>query len=436
MTAKIRKRIAALFIIALILACLSVPVAAEEPEAAAESDTIELILWQLDIWDYTSAVQAYVDQSVENVKVSIHSLSFADYSQRLKLALASGDVPDLVLFPNWLLPEFSADIRKGSFQDLTKISPEAVEELKSALAGGVWSTVNPPYVKSVSFVPLNTMPFVWFYRTDLLKQAGLPTAPDALAAKLKNWNAVAEAGKAFKTKTKKALFGDPSVVFESQLSLNGNVFYDKDGAYVGDKNPQIKKAYDLVVKGLKEGWMARYDMGTPAYDKAMKAGTFASTFGWPGTETSIKTAMGASGSGKWNAALPPGGTADGGALSGTIPAGARYPELALDLLQWLVTPDMQDIAYKELGLLPANLKLLSDPKWLSKTDAYFGKQALNRVFAQAAKTAKPHSLYQEYSPVPDAYDTAVQQLIQNSKADPVKLWNNAVKTAKSSAKQP
>ncbi|MBW5447474.1 extracellular solute-binding protein [Cohnella sp. CFH 77786] len=434
MKASAAKRVSFL-ILMLLLIWGTVPAAAEE-SSGEEAAAPEITFWQTDIWDYTPAIQAYVDEVNPELTVHIATVPLYNYQDKLKIALASGDVPDLILFPNWLLPQFAlaSAPQSGMFADMNQISEEVVGELQANLARGVWGTVNPPYrQQSVSFIPLNSSPAVWFYRTDLFRQAGLPAAPDAVSAKLNSWNAVEAAGKTFTAKTKKALFGEPSELFRHMLALNGPVYYNMKGVYIGDQNPQIKKAYDYVVNGLKNGWIGRYETGTPAAIKAMKSGAIGSSIGWPGTENQIKDRFGKAGSGKWAVAPLPEGSTDSGILSGAIPADAHEPAIALDLLHWLASEKMQNWAYHELGLFPANLKVLSEPEWLAEKDAYFGNQQVNRVLAQAAKTAKPDALSQELYPAPDAYDNAISKLVRNAKADPAKEWAAAVKTAKSRA---
>jgi len=405
-------------------------VSAEGENGELPAEEVVLTVWQTDVWDYTPALQSFVDSVDFPITIHLESVSLGDYADRLKIALASGEVPDLLLFPNWLIPEFARF--DGQLTDLNELDAAGAAELKRSLAPGVWSTVNPASRRSISFVPLNTSPSVWYYRTDLFRQAGLPSAPVTVASKFATWNAVDAIGKTFRTKTKRALFAHPESVFEWVLVQKSPVYYDSKGAYIGDRNPQIKKAYDHVAKGLKEGWIGRYETASAAYDNALTNGSFASLLGGHSTADTIKLQASAS-AGKWAVVPLPEKTVDSGLLSGVIPAKSANPQIAFDIIRHLTEEDVQNWAYNELGLFPASLAALSEEEWLNKKDPFFGNQQLNRMLVQSVKTAQPYTLFAESYPAPAAYRSAIQQLARDPKADPAKIWTTAVKNAKAEA---
>ncbi len=426
------QRFRVLMLSLILIICIGfIPVMAEgvETEPAIEpAEVTELSVYQLDLWDYTPLFQAYVDEVNPNVEINVYSYSIDEYEDRIKIALASGDTPDLFLIPNWILPSFNS--YDGIFKDMNDIDAAAVSGIKSRLAKGLWNTVNPTAVDTVSFVPLNSSPQVMFYRTDLFKKAGLPTKPETIDAKLKTWSAFASYGKTFKTKTKKALIAQPINIYESMVQLKAPIYHDDQGNYVGDKNPQIKKAYDYVVKGMKEGWIGKYEDYTPSWEKALKAGNFGVVLGDPSTAQDIKEWMPKL-AGKWAVASVPEGSYDTGLLSAAIPSGNQNSESVMDGCEWMTETGPQNWIFNEYGLFPANVDALGEKEWLDEKDAYFGNQQVNRWYAKAVQTAKPDLLYRDTSVIVHGiFNNAIANLLASSKADPAKEWSAAGKEAK------
>ncbi|WP_372662692.1 ABC transporter substrate-binding protein [Cohnella sp.] len=418
-----------IFILSLILTvCIgNVAVVAEGETTEPSVETLELSVYQTDLWDYTPLFQTYVDEINPNVKINIYSFPIWEYEDNIKIALASGDTPDLILFPNWFIPDFSST--EGLFTDMNEIDSSAVSEIRSGTVKGLWSTINPPGRKSVSFVPLNSLPSVMFYRTDLFRKAGLPTQPEAVEAKLNSWNAVASLGKIYKSKTKRALLGQPTSIFNSVIQLKTPIYYDNKNNYIGDKNPQIKKAYDYVVKGMKEGWIGKYK-DFNSLENAVKSGSVGAVIGEPSIAQSIKDWVPKL-AGKWAVASVPERTYDSGTLSAAIPPMKQNSGAAMELIQWLAGANAQNMAFNNFGFFPANLEALGETEWLNESDAFYGNQKVNHWYVKAAQTAKPDALYQNHSlELHSSFNNAIIRLIRNAKSDPTKEWAAAVKEAK------
>lgn len=408
---------------------------AEETEQQPEDTPIELNVWQLDFLDYLPAFQAYVDQADLNISINVYSISFTDYMNGIVSSLTSDEVPDILMVPSWFLPDMINGAR-DNLADMTEIDADAVAGMKQSLANGVWDSVNPPASNQVQLIPVSTYPKALFYRTDLFKKAGLPADPTKAAALLKDWDAVAKSGKTFIAKTKKPLFGQWVDLF-NEMVANYPIKYGTSGKFAGALNPQFKKTFDFVIRGMKEGWIGKTKIRPvqTSYDKAAKAGSFGTVIGGVDTADRIKQKEYGGGSGQWAAIPIPGGIADSGSVSFAIPAKSANPELALDVIAWLTNPEMQQWAFESpMAAFPANLEMLSGGDWLNAKDPFFGGQNINKVLADAVISAKPDTqMWAVQSTLADAiFLNQIQSYANNPKQDPSKLWKSALKDAESS----
>lgn len=400
-------------------------------DTAATSEGAGLKVWQTNIVDYTPALQAYLNNAASSVEVALSTVPIQDLQDKLKIAIAAGEAPDLVVMPNWQIDPINNpyDIM---FKNLNQIDATAVKSLKSSLAKGVWGTVNPSYRSAVSFVPLNSEAPVWYYRNDLFHKAGLPSTPEKIAAKYKNWNSVPSIGQTLRAATSSSLFGQPGELFDAMLFQRSPVYYDAKGKYIGGSNPQIKTAYNTVASGLSKGWIGRYQPYSVAYKSALGSGKIASMIGSYSLTISFADPIKKSGASNWSVALLPGTYTDSGAFSLGIPLTAQHPAAAMELIQWLVSPDMQRWAFEEHQLFPVNLKLLSDPEWTKASDP-LTHEPIRAVMAQATRLAKPNPLSNEPRTAITAFSAAIERLRTNSKADPANEWKTAVKAASQEA---
>lgn len=404
-------------------------------QQSTDEARIEINVWQLDFLDYLPAFQAYVDQLNPNLTINVYSIPYMDYLNGITGSLESGDVPDLLMAPSWMLPD-TINGARDYLADLTMIDAEAVARMRQSLAKGAWESVNPPAFKEVQLIPVSSNPKALFYRKDLFKKAGLPTDPTKAAALLKDWDAVAKAGKTFTAKTKKPLFGQWVDLFDAMIETYPTK-YGKNGKFAGASNPHFKKTFDYIIKGMKEGWIGKAEIrpDQTKYEKAAKAGSYGTVIGDDYAADQIKQKAYGGSSGQWAAIPMPGGSVDSGNIAFAIPASSAHPELALDVIEWLTTPEIQQWAFENLiTSFPVNLELLSGGEWLEAKDPYFGGQNINKVLAEAVITAKPNqNTWAINTTMPEAYFlNEIQSYARNPKLDPAKLWKSALKQAESS----
>jgi lactose/L-arabinose transport system substrate-binding protein len=201
--------------------------------------------------------------------VKVVSMSQDDIVQKLNTALASGNTKGL---PNVVLIE---DYR---IQGYLKSYPKAFEDLSSIVDKSNFASykfaVNMVDDK-IYGVPFDSGVTGWFYRTDLLTQAGYS------ADQMKNftWDDFIQVAKDVKDKTGKALIAeDPSDLglIRTIMQEAGTWYTGKDGKTVTiQNNKPLKYALELYAKMMKEGLVDKVS-GWTAGQQSVQNGNSAS----------------------------------------------------------------------------------------------------------------------------------------------------------------
>lgn len=262
---------------------------------ASAASAQKITVWA---WDDTYNVPAVKEASkvYGGKNVSVVSMSQDDIVQKLNTALASGNTKGL---PNVVLVE---DYR---IQGYLKSYPKAFENLTSIVKKSDFASykfaVNM-VGKKIYGVPFDSGVTGWFYRTDLLKEAGY-TADDM---KKLTWDDFIQVAKDVKDKTGKALISeDPSDLglVRTIMQEAGTWYTGKNGKTVTIKNNKaLKYALDLYAKMMKEG-LADQVSGWTAGQQAVQNGDAASSVTGSWYSSTITAAKDQSG--KWAVAPIP-----------------------------------------------------------------------------------------------------------------------------------
>jgi cellobiose transport system substrate-binding protein len=216
-------------------------------------------------------------------------------------------------------------------------------------------------------------PLAVCYRTDLFKQAGLPTDPTAVANLWQNgWDGFVSAGQQYMAHAPAGSHWVDTAggYFNAMIGQSANQYYDKSGKLIVDTNPAVKTAWDESVKLTSGGLSAALSQFSTAWNVAFTTGTFA-TIACPSWMVGyIKSEAGAM-SGNWQIAALPGGGGDWGGSYLGVPAKAAHPAEAAALVKWLTAQAQEAAIFKAVGNFPSNSKAAADPTVANATDSYF-----------------------------------------------------------------
>jgi cellobiose transport system substrate-binding protein len=269
-------------------------------------------------------------------------------------------------------------------------------------------------------------PLAICYRSDLLAQAGLPTDPQQLAARMKTWDDYVALGNEFKATAPAgtAWIDSAGGFYNSMVFTEEKIYYDESGKLIVDSNPAVRKAFDTAAAAAQAGLTAKLEQFLdPNWDTGFGSGSFA-TIACPSWMVGyIKGKAGDAGSGKWNVTNLPGGTGGnwGGAYLG-IPAASENKDAAAKLITWLTAPEQQAKLFEEVGNFPSTTKgieMVSDA-----TDPYFNNAPIGEVFSSSAEAAPVQVLGPFDGVAKDALSQALLSVEANG-VSPADAWNAA-----------
>src|SRR5690606_12488567 len=90
-------------------------------------------------------------------------------------------------------------------------------------------------------------------------------------------------------------------------------------------------------------------------------------------------------SGKWDIAAVPGGAGNMGGSHLVLPKQGEHPEVAADLVKFLLSAENQIAVFKDKGNFPSLPKLYEDPAVLQFSKPFFNDAPMGQMFAEAAE---------------------------------------------------
>ncbi|MEO3860366.1 extracellular solute-binding protein [Acrocarpospora sp. B8E8] len=264
------------------------------------------------------------------------------------------------------------------------------------------------------------------YRTDLFKQAGLPTGRDEVSALWPDWNAYLETGKKFKAALPKVGFVDgANTVYNSVLAQEagkngGQVYFDQNQTLIVDKNPGVKAAFDYVQTLSTAGLTAKLRSWTEEWNTAMQKGGFA-TMGCPSWMLGvISGTSGDANKGNWDVAAVPGASGNWGGSWLMVPSQSKHPKEAAEVLNYLTGKDGQVAAFKEGGNFPSSLPAQQDPAVADAKNPYFNDAPSGPIFAASVAQLSPVFFGEKHAQV----KAAVEEVLVGADQGSVK-WADA-----------
>ncbi|MFF3397855.1 extracellular solute-binding protein [Streptomyces sp. NPDC002659] len=345
-----------------------------------------------------------------------------DYWKSLQTRLAGGgglaDVQGIEVGRIAAVTQQQAD----KFEDLKKYG---ADKLKDQFAEAKWSAATG---KDGQILGLGTDvgPEAMCYRTDLFKQAGLPTDRTQLAAKWSTWDGYLALGKEYKKKApaKSAWVDSIGSLYAIMVGQQKERYYDASGKLIYENNPAVKAAWDASTGAAQAGLSAKLDQWSPQWNQAFSAGSFA-TMPCPAWMLGyIKGQAGDAGKGKWDVAKLPEGAGNWGGSYLSIPRAAEHKKEAYELIQWLTAPEQQAKLFTKQGNFPSSTGAIA--KVAAAKDPYFSDAPIGQIFGDAAKAAPVQVLGVHDKNVADQITNALSE-VERKGTSPDKAWSTAKK---------
>jgi cellobiose transport system substrate-binding protein len=230
-------------------------------------------------------------------------------------------------------------------------------------------------------------PMAICYRTDMFKQAGLPTDP-AEVAKLwaGDWAKLVAAGERYQGKAPKGttFMDSPGGLLNAILSSEKEKFYDSSGKVIYKTNPAVKKAFDLTAEAAEKGLLGAQTQFQPAWDQTIANNKFAAMACPPWMLGYIKGKSKPDAKGKWNVAVAPKSGNWGGSFL-AVPKNGKNAEEAKKLVAWLTAPEQQAKLFKVQGSFPSAQAAYDMPEVTGAVNDMTGDAPIGKIFSEAAK---------------------------------------------------
>ncbi|MET9536483.1 extracellular solute-binding protein [Streptomyces sp. NPDC006553] len=346
----------------------------------------------------------------------------ADYWKSLQTRLAGGaglaDVQGIEVGRIASVTQQQAD----RFEDLRKYGADS---LKDQFAPAKWAAANG---KGGEVLGLGTDvgPEAMCYRTDLFKQAGLPTDRAELARKWSTWDGYLALGKQYKAKApgKSAWLDSVGSLYSIMIGQEKERYYDASGKLIWEENPALRAAWDHSVQAAQDGLSAKLDQWSPQWNQAFAAGSFA-TIPCPAWMLGyIKGQAGQAGKGKWDVATLPGGAGNWGGAYLAVPKAAKHKKEAYELVKWLTAPEQQAKVFEKQGNFPSATGAIE--KVAGAKDPFFSGAPIGQIFGDAAKAAPVQVLGVHDQNIAQQITNALSE-VERKGTSPEKAWSNAKK---------
>lgn len=323
-----------------------------------------------------------------NIDVKIVSLAYADHHNALTTALATGSgANDVEAIDFGYVAKFADG---GGLVDLSK-APYNAGSLASKFVAYTFPQATTEDGRIVA-VPTDIGPGSLFYRSDMLKKAGV-SASDLN----KSWESYIAAGKRIMAANPGAfLIPDASEVANiielTGLGTNEGIYFDKSGkVLVGPDSQRFVKAFTVAKQIRDAGLDAKAGAAfSPEWTTAFQKGNLATEVSGAWLVGHMQNWLAKDFAGKWNAEQLPGNsfTSYGGSFYG-IPTQSNHKAEAWELIKYLTTdPAQQVLAFKTTGAFPALLGAQNAPIF-NEGVPYLANQKARVLWRQAALKIQP-----------------------------------------------
>jgi cellobiose transport system substrate-binding protein len=394
-------------------------------EGTESTEKIELSFWSLGTTNYEDLAKEYTKEH-PNITFKFQNTSDQTaHHNNLTTALSAGSgAPDIFQLEIAFMERFINN--QDKFYNLYDLG---AKDLEGNYLEWKWKQATSVDGSFQLGLPTDIGPTVVYYHTDLAEQAGLPTDPDGFSAAIDSWDKFASVAKEFTSKTGKPFADLTDLVYNGVRDQSPDQIYfnKEDGSFIGDTNPQVRKAYDFTVKGIQEGWIGNWILWSPEWQKAINDGDFGVMLGPAWIAGTIRNAKDTAG--KWQIAQLPEGAGNWGGSFLTLPKEGKHSKEAYEFISWVLNKENQLKSFKDSGLFPSIPAVYSEPSFTEEKDEFFGGQVISEAYAKSAERIKP--VY--YGPLHDQTDTIIKNALKNvleKKADPQKEWESAMKQIK------
>ena len=341
---------------------------------ASISGTIEVGGWPSGDDAFEAAMEGFNEQ-YPNIKVELVFSDTTSHHQALQSALVAGSgAVDVAMVEGAYISQYRDS------KALVDLYLLGAEELKDDFVSFKWEQAVSSDGKRLNAIPWDLGPTLYYYRTDVFEEVGLPTDPNEVAELMSTWDGVLKVAEAVSIPGKRWFL--PSAAYPYQWMFINRDYYDKDLNLILERDGDLE-CLETCLTIRENGWDMNVDMWSGEAYAAYEAGTCVSVAAGSWFSGFLKTDIDPEGAGHWGATVLPGGmpSTNWGGSYLVIPEQSDHKEAAWAFIKYmLATSKGQNDMFAAVDYFPAYIPAWDEaPELYTAPDPYFGGQSPNAI---------------------------------------------------------
>lgn len=380
------------------------------------SDPDELVLWYWNRSIAPSLLEVAASQIPTTTRRLRADVIGGAFDSKLRTGFAArAYVPDVTAVNSNAALYFPVE------EQFVNLNELGAQDSKDDFYEWKWNLGTTPSGKFL-FWPMDTGPTGFFYRTDLLAAAGLPSEPEEVSAAVRTWEEWIEFGRELRASTDVALMANAVMVFNQYLNASPERFLDaQDRPLFSSPDSSVRAAWDTAVAAVEAGVTRNLQVENEqnaAWNGGQLGGHIEGAW-WMKvlSDTAPQT------SGSWRLAQQPGNPGNSGGSFLAVPATSKDPEAALAFARWLTSPENQATSYNEIQLFPSSPAAF-EAGIGAESGGFFGEQDPLEFFSTAAENV-PTVFISTYESQCEAFRDQLR-VVESAGKDPDAAWDDAV----------
>ncbi len=327
---------------------------------------------------FSPATLSELETQFPNVETEV--LETPDVEPKLRAAMrARSGIPDLVMLGG-NVPDYYAS--ENSFVDLRDHGwdEHAGDYLDWKVALGTSTSGR------VIAIPLDTGPYAFLYRADVVEELGLASDPASVGRQVATWDGYLDLARAVAA-TGRFVCDEPASVLTLSNNQKGFAYFADNGAgpEATVDAPVLRENFLRAAEFASGGLCANVTPGSPEWNAAAAQDSLVGFTGPIYNQNGLKQSVTDS-IGQWRVTTTPGGPASAKGSFLAVTATAQDPAQATEIAYWLSNAENQTLTYRDIGAYPSTPASLEDELFRAP-DEFYGGQILIDVLQPTLQSA-------------------------------------------------
>lgn len=341
--------------------------------------TIEVGGWPSGEDGFKAALDGF-HEKYPNIEVEFVFTDTTAHHQALQTALSAGSgAPDVSMVEGAYIAQYRDS---AALVDLYTLGADVH---KTDFVEFKWDQAISSDGDRLVAIPWDLGPTLYYYRTDIFEEVGLPTDPDEVYELMSTWDGVLEVAEKVSIPGERWFL--PSAAYLYQWMFINRDYFNEDLDLILEREGDLE-LLEAALEIRKNGWDMEVDMWSGEAYAAYPAGTVVTVAAGSWFSGFFKTDIDPDGAGHWGATALPGGLPNtnwGGSFL-VIPEQSQNKEAAWAFIEYMMaTSEGQNDIFRAIDYFPAYKPAWdAAPELYTDPDPYFGGQAPNAIATEIA----------------------------------------------------